>query len=652
VAYEFVDADGRVQSLPHEDLARRAFFLAAQLLAAAPPVGRPSALLLYPPGLDLVIAVYACLVAGVPAIPAYPADPWRPEVGLRRLKHLVADAEPSIVLAHPLLRPQVDLLDGPARRLATVCVDDWATASREERPAVDSRSDVALVQYTSGSTRAPRGVVVSHANLEANLAAIADRFDLTERTRGVIWLPPYHDMGLIGGIFAPLFVGFPVRLISPVDFVRTPMLWLRQIADFGATASGGPNFAYDLCVRRRRPTDDDDLDLSSWTLAFNGAEPVRRQTMERFAEAFASAGFRPSAFLPCYGLAEATLLVSARRWNRATPASGGRAGVSCGRPVAKTEVVAVDPASRERVTVGTEGELWIRGPGVTRGYWSETPADAFGELDGKRFLRTGDLGYLDDGELVVTGRTKDVIVQRGVKHHASDLESAAVEGDPRLRPAAAAFAVETASDAIAVLVVESRARDDAATVAAAARARTLETTGLRLDVVVVAPPGTIPKTSSGKVQRGLCRTRLLDGEYDAHIALAPEGARFAPVSAGAPGNAALVELVCGVFAAVCDVADCGPDDTLLDLGGDSVRAAEAAAVLESALDVDVSLELVLGELTPARVAGALAERWEAAGRDGPGLARRLADLTGSPAVQGAPASGAQLALQEVRSDGG
>ncbi len=666
VAYWFTHDDGVVDTLTYRQLADRARRLSRSLLRQQASSGPGPALLLYPPGLDYVVAIFACFAAGVSAVPAYPPDPWRPEVALARLARVVADARPASVLADESLAPVLSLVGAAELTRALVGPadedfdEDTDEAGRWARPGGDG---IAIVQYTSGSTRSPRGVVIRHRNLEHNIAAIARCFRLTERSRAFSWLPPYHDMGLIGGILTPMYVGIPVGLMSPLDFLKNPISWLHEISATGITASGGPNFAYDLCVRR--PIGEDQLaalDLRSWSVAFNGAEQVRWRTLEAFARKFAPAGFRRSAFYPCYGLAEATLIVAGGHWDgtvfrgtqripvqelpRQEPAPSGDAPparVSCGHSLLGQELVVVNPDTGRRAAAGVDGEVWLRGPSVTTGYWSSESSqeDSFGLLDGARYVRTGDLGYLAGDELVITGRLKDLIVHRGVNYHPGDLEDAAVAGDAEVRPVAAAFPVEVedGQESAVVLVVEARSTSvDRGELAARVRERALAVTGLAPDVVVVAPPGTIPRTSSGKVQRSACRARFLAGDLTAHIGFTigfADGAMAAtleghptPTTDGVPAQ--LVGLVRGVFAAVCGVSACGPGDTLFELGGDSLRAAEVASVLESALDLPVPVEVVLESLTPATLAAYVVRLWDAQRRDRRRLTRCLEELASEP----------------------
>lgn len=593
IAYEFVDDMGTVSALTYGQLAGRASALAAEL--AGP--GRGPALVLYPAGLEYVVALYGAFLAGLPVVPAYPVDALGPD--RERLADIAADSQVSVVLAPG----GAQVPEGTSAALRAVPGADADTAGWY----TPVRQELAVIQYTSGSTGRPRGVRVRHDSVAANTAAITESFGLHRGSRAMSWLPPFHDMGLVGGIFTPMAVGIPVRLMSPLDFLQAPLSWLRQIAESGATVSGGPNFAYDLCLRRARRIEDfSELDLSGWQVAFNGAETVRERTLAAFAERFASAGFSPGAFLPCYGLAEATLIVTAGRWKEAAPQPDGR--VACGAPVTGQHLVLVDPDRERPVGDEQEGEVWINGPHITDGYWSGEDEGLFGELDGQQFLRTGDLGLLRDGQLVITGRRKDVIVHHGVNHHAVDIEDAALAALGPRAGVAAAFQTEDAERSAAVIVVEVRG-GAAAVDAALVRTAVLDRNGLLLDEVLLVPPRTIPRTSSGKVRRADCRMTYRGGGY-------PEAVRLPAAEASDRKREQqtakqLTELVCGVAAEVCELPRCGPADDLAALGIDSLRAADTVAVLQDALGERVPLALVLAERTPRRVADALVSHWAA-----------------------------------------
>jgi acyl-CoA synthetase (AMP-forming)/AMP-acid ligase II len=401
--------------------------------------------------------------------------------------------------------------------------------------------DVAFLQYTSGSTADPRGVRLTHANLLDNSRFIYDGFGHDPRlSRGFNWIPPFHDMGLIGAILQPVYGGGLSVLASPLAVVKRPVRWLRGISRYQATTSGGPNFAYDLCVARISEEESADLDLSSWQVAFNGSEPIRAETMEGFARRFEPNGFRLSSFFPCYGLAEATLMATAPSWedppllapfdsealaaNRAVPSQdGGQTLVGCGRPNDRHRLEIVDPESRALAAPREIGEIWINGPSVADGYWNvdaeaNRPFDATlaGADDGERFLRTGDLGVIHDGQLVVIGRLSDLIILKGRNYHPHDIEALAEAAEPLLLPhATAAFELRSGDgEARVALVAESDSDDDDELQRALAkvRSRVAEEIGLPLAFTAACGRGTIPKTTSGKIQRRLCRSLLLAGE--------------------------------------------------------------------------------------------------------------------------------------------
>jgi acyl-CoA synthetase (AMP-forming)/AMP-acid ligase II/acyl carrier protein len=587
-AYEFVSPGGAPDRITYRRLLERAVATARSMPAAD---GSAPVLILYPPGIDYVVALWACVVAGRPAVPTYPPMVRTDSAVTDRLAHMLRDIGSAAVLAPSYF--DLDTGSGAARFdvAETGDASDWS-------PRGASPGDIAIVQYTSGSTKSPKGVVLTHHNVLSNVAAITSVFGLDESSRAFVWLPPYHDMGLIGGILTPLYNGFPVRLMSPIDFLKQPMSWLEQVSDFGATVSGGPNFAYELVLRKHRG-DAAGLDLSRWRVAFNGAEPVRERTMARFAEAFTGTGFRAGSFLPCYGLAEATLLVTGAHWQ---PAETGQttddalSSASSGVPAPGHEVVIVERDGDTPVEDGAEGEICVRGPSVSPGYW--TGRESFAGNGSGRLLRTGDLGRLRAGELYVTGRVSDVLIQRGRNYHAADVEEIAVGQDARLRPVAAAFTVEYPdAEARNVLVLERQGRVDAASVATDVRMRVMTELGLRLDEVLVLDPRAIPRTSSGKVRRAYCRTRYLAGEYTAD----PAGER---------ALADLTAVITGIFQAVCELPLDENGNFITDAGGDSLKAAEIAAILERAAGYAVPLELLFDAPTPKGLASRLLPHWQ------------------------------------------
>ena len=463
------------------DLRARAVAAHLQVQGAA---GEPVALAL-PTGLGFVEAFFGCLYAGAIAVPMPDAQTRR---GAERAQAIRADCGARLAV-EPGAAPD-------------------ALAAQWRGPAPGAAA-LALLQYTSGSTAAPRGVMVTHGALSANIEAIAAAFALDRATRGVNWLPLYHDMGLIAGVAAPAALGVPSVLLPPLAFLQNPLRWLRAIAAARGSASGAPTFGYELCARALEKNAPRDLDLSCWKIAFCGGEPVRAEALERFARAAAPLGFAAQAFMPCYGLAEATLLVSAAEPGigvRGIAGADGRSRVDCGRP---------SPGVRVLIADGEIGEILVDSPSLAQGYWKrpEDSARLFRQVGDARFLRTGDLGYLSEGRLVLTGRLKDLLVIRGTNHHPEDIERTVRAAHPALGAGAgAAFSVDTGAGE-ELVVVHELARADGAPEAAgrAAAARIVEEHGLAAREIVLIRPLTLPRTANGKVQRGRSREAYLAG---------------------------------------------------------------------------------------------------------------------------------------------
>jgi acyl-CoA synthetase (AMP-forming)/AMP-acid ligase II len=453
--------------------------------------------LLFQPGLDYVAAFCGCLYAGVVAVPVYlPRGPRQ----LPRLLAIVEDARPAAALGTAATLARLDLPGVKPLAIEAAGGDARVTPF-----------DLAFLQYTSGSTGTPRGARVTQANLWHNAGLVHAAFGHGPDSVALLWVPPYHDMGLIGGIIQPLYGGFHGVLMSPTAFLKHPLGWLRAIDRFGATTSGGPNFAYDLCVERVKPQDLETIDLSRWKLAFNGAEPVRAATLDRFARTFAPCGFRREAFFPCYGLAEATLIVSGGA-AREVPVSsealardvveaGSHTLVSCGPVLGDFELRIVDPLTLLPCEPGKVGEIWLRGPSVVDGYWSGR--EGFRE-DG--FLRTGDLGCLVDGELLVTGRLKDLVIVDGRNIYPQDLEASVERAHPTLKAGGgAAFALDGPTAERLVIVHEAERGAPVDEVLAAVRRAIAADHDLAPAAVALLLPGGLPRTSSGKVRRAACR---------------------------------------------------------------------------------------------------------------------------------------------------
>ncbi|MFP5284484.1 MAG: AMP-binding protein, partial [Thermoanaerobaculia bacterium] len=584
-AFTFLDAGGaETEALTWAGLDARARAVAACLQETG-AVGE-RALLLHPPGLGFIASFLGCLYAGAVAVPAYPPGRNRPPA---RLRSIAADARARFVLAPAALASSSGALTEKVPELRETC---WIATDELDpglagvwRETVLTPEDPAFLQYTSGSTSEPKGVVVTHGNLLHNEGAIHGAFGMSESSVVVGWLPLYHDMGLIGNVLQPLYAGARAVLMSPLTFLQRPASWLEAISRYRATTSGGPNFGYDLCVRKVGEEEKAGLDLSTWAVAFNGAEPVRAGTMERFAAAFASCGFRREAFFPCYGLAEATLFVSG---GALADASSGPVG--CGRVAVGQAVTIVDPEACTPCAPGQEGEIWVAGPSVAAGYWGrpEETARTFGARlatgEGP-FLRTGDLGFLVEGELVVTGRLNDLIILRGRNHYPQDLEWTAEASHPTVRPGcAAAFSVDREGEERLVLLCEvERSAAHPGEIAEAVRRAVAEEHEVAVEEVVLLRHGTILKTSSGKIRRAACRAAWLAGE------LAVVARSGAVQEKEDPGD--LREEVAHVLRREAGGID--PDVPLLALGLDSLAAAELRSAVEGRFGVSVPLTALL-----------------------------------------------------------
>lgn len=609
LAYRFLlDGEDATQEVTYGELGRQVRWLAQRLRSQTQV--RDRILLLYPSGLDFIVAFLGCLYAGLVPVPAYP--PKRNQ-NMARLQAIFKDAGAELALTTSALATMIQrkFSQTPALAGINVIVTDTAPETAVDSdifsgvfpdvfsditsaalPYAATDETLAFLQYTSGSTGAPKGVMVSHGNLMHNLKQVKHAFGHSEESIVVGWLPLFHDMGLIGNALQPLYVGFPCTLMAPVHFLQKPVRWLQAVSRYGATTSGGPNFAYDLCCRKVSADDRASLDLSRWELAYNGAEPIRAQTLAAFAEQFADCGFSPNAFYPCYGLAESTLFVTggqkqsypkqqpvpqsmdpalvdaqdAQRNRSSTGfAPGSGAGtpaaatvssqvVSCGSTGVGSQVVIVDPKTGQMCAEGNVGEIWVSGESVAQGYWQQPeltaatfaaqlqrPAvsDPAPDLDPltttTSFLRTGDLGFLYHAELYVTGRLKDLLIIQGRNHYPQDIEHTVEQSHDLLRAGcSAAFSVaaptpanpnanpdasntinpeQSATEQLVVAVeVERRGMKtfDLKAVAGAVRQAIVQNYGLQPQALCFLKIGTLPKTSSGKIQRQACRQAFLE----------------------------------------------------------------------------------------------------------------------------------------------
>lgn len=533
--------DGETPSgeLTYQELDRQARAIAARLQSQGATGQR--ALLLYPSGLDFIAAFFGCLYAGVVAVPAYPP---RPNQKISRLEAIVEDCQAKFALTTTSLIDTIERKfaeDPSATPLQWLTTDniDGDAAANWQTPNCD-RDTLAFLQYTSGSTGTPKGVMITHGNLIYNFSLINQCFQDTPETISVSWLPPYHDMGLIGCILQPIYLGIEIYLMSPVDFLQKPLRWLQAISRYQVTTSGGPNFAYDLCVRKIKPSQLNSLDLSTWKLAFTGAEPIRAKTLDKFAAKFAPCGFRREAFYPCYGMAETTLIVTgglksappviynvqseALEQNQVIPARDTgeiRSLVGCGRIQLEEKIAIANPDSFTYCPEGQVGEVWVSSPSVAQGYWNrpdltkQTFNAYLSDTKEGPFLRTGDLGFFQNGELFITGRLKDLIIIRGRNHYPQDIELTVEQSHPALRPGnGAAFAVEVDNAERLVIVQEVERTHlrklNVDEVVEAIRRNVSQHHEVQVDGIILIKTGTIPKTSSGKIQRHACKNGFID----------------------------------------------------------------------------------------------------------------------------------------------
>jgi acyl-CoA synthetase (AMP-forming)/AMP-acid ligase II len=542
-AYIFLSDRGTEEAaLTFRELYDRARAFAGELATVAGPGDR--ALLVFPPGLEFIVAFFACQIARVIAVPMMLP---RRQGARDASAAIMANCEPVVALTDATFALRLDLQERFSReqlKWLAVSLDGAAAApdAAAGLPAPEPH-DIAFLQYTSGSTSDPKGVAVSHANLIANLEMIRLSLGNTARSTYVNWVPLYHDMGLILNTLESLYVGALCVLMAPNAFTQRPLNWLRAIHHYRAEVGCGPNFGYDLCVSRYRADQMDGVDLSSWKVALNGAEPVRAETIESFAATFAGHGFERAATFPAYGMAEATLLISGgRRGAGPVTRAVGRSAlqahrvgppadrddtqtvVGCGRALAGERIAVVDPETGKRLASNHVGEIWVSGGNVARTYWrnaeatqSSLNARIAGD-DGARWLRTGDLGFLDaSGELFITGRIKDLIIVRGINHYPQDIEQTVQSLHTALRQnCGAAFSVADDHGEEMLAIVQEverteRNRIDHAELKGLIREGVSEQHELFARYIVLIRPGSLPKTTSGKIQRSLARKLWLEG---------------------------------------------------------------------------------------------------------------------------------------------
>jgi len=541
-AYTFLKSDDERSSVSYREVDQSARRIAVGLLQQAEPGDR--AILMYPSGLDFIEAFLGCLYAGIVAVPAYPPKKNR---NAERILTIAEDCTPRLLLCKSETKPNVDgEFSASVPGAKVVFTDEIARSTEGTLPRIYS-DQLAFLQYTSGSTAAPKGVCISHQNLVANEAMIQEAFGHDRNSVVCGWLPAFHDMGLIGIVLQPLWVGIHAILMSPIRFLSKPVRWFQAIDEFQVTTTGGPNFCYEHCMNLINPSELDGISLSSWRVAFNGAEPVRKKTLDKFAMAYRAVGFSASSFLPCYGMAEATLIVSGgpqgklprvsfvqKADDRNSPAEYDDCQVvSCGRVSIGTEVKIVDPVTLHPARERQVGEIWVRGKSVASGYWGKGIAsNDFAAVyktqgDNAPYFRTGDLGFLEGDELFVTGRLKDLIIIHGRNIYPHDIE---IIAEDKLGGAAAnsaaAFSVWANGEERLCIVMEAprtwglKARRGELSELDSKRLTSI-LSNIRHDVAAklnvraeyfgFLPAGKFPRTSSGKVQRRVCKAAIQNG---------------------------------------------------------------------------------------------------------------------------------------------
>ncbi|WP_417446646.1 fatty acyl-AMP ligase [Kangiella sp.] len=533
------DRDGDIEKITYIDFERRVKQLAAKLQEF--DVAGERIVLMYPPGIDYTVAYFAVIFAGAIAVPVY--EP-RQSNHFNRIERILADCQPKILLTkEKVIKATSDeILEKLSQFGAswlTTDSEDCFTGDEVWKPVSLSKDSVVFLQYTSGSTGNPKGVMVTNGNLLHNSEMIRQVTGQDQSSCMVTWLPPYHDMGLIGGLIQPMYTGYQCVILSPISVIQRPIKWLNAIRDYKGTISGGPNFIYEACVKRVREKQLIDCDLSSWQVAFNGAEPINADTVNAFSARFEQYGFRHSSHLPCYGMAETTLMVSsachvsspiisyfdkehlqADLGKRSNQLDAAVSLVSSGKVVPDLEIKVVDPENAIENADGQVGEIWVKGDSIALGYWQKAPVtgeDFVGILDGDtehRYLRTGDLGFIDNQEVFITGRIKDLIIIRGKNHYPQDIEATITDASEHIKPhSGAAFSVELDGAEKLVVMQEIDRRlepEQHVEVKEILKEKVAENHGLQLFDVKFIRPGTLPKTTSGKIQRRQAKKVYLD----------------------------------------------------------------------------------------------------------------------------------------------
>lgn len=550
LAYKFLtDGENKEENITNTELFERISAYASKLQEYTKPGDR--VLLLFPPSLDYIISFYSCLFAGVIAVPAYPPDTRN----ISRIQTIINDADAQLALSNSDIIAKYannKISDNSEHTqkindIKWLCFNDVGNGQiiNSKKVTVDNGS-VAFLQYTSGSTNNPKGVMVTHQNIIANCHVTNVSFKIDPSGCVISWLPPFHDMGLIGGILQPVYAGVPGILMSPMSFLKRPVRWLNAITKYsllGPISSGAPNFAYDLCVQRITEDQIDMLDLTNWRIAFSGAEQVRSYTLEKFHQKFKRVGFKQQSFFPVYGLAEGTLLASAPEAEKGATIKtfdsskllnhkvkecpkntlGANEIVGCGSQIENHILKIVDPDTCRETASDAIGEIWLKGPSNAKGYWNNKNAteQTFGAYIANTgegpFLRTGDMGFLHNNQLYITSRIKDLIIIRGRNHFPHDIELTVEESHPLLRKGnSAAFSIEVKNEEKLVIVQEiikrNLVQEETETIFNAIAHNLSNKHNLQAHAILLIEQSSIPKTSSGKIQRQSCKKKFLNNE--------------------------------------------------------------------------------------------------------------------------------------------
>lgn len=616
VAYNYLQEDsGDMVSLTYAELDAKSTAIAQSLLQKAKKGDR--ALLLYPSGLEFVCAFFGCLYAGIIAIPAYPP---RRNQKIDRIKSIVDDAEASLVLSTQKTAPGARAIFEKSQFLSQAIwieTDSVKTnGAKIDFPEITGE-DLAFLQYTSGTTGNPKGVMVSHKNIIENAAVIEAAVEIKGESALMGWLPLFHDMGLIGCILSPLYEGFTATLMSPAAFLKKPVRWLEAMSKTKASRGVAPNFAFDLCVDTIKDEELEGIDLSHWEVAFNGSEPVRASTIERFSERFAKYGFKKEVFYPCYGMAEATLFVTGGKVdqlprtidvNRESLQLGevsldensktNASHVACGTAYRDHKVLVVNPETKTVCAENSIGEIWINGGSIAQGYWNQPELtqeyfQAF-TADTKEgpFLRTGDLGFINRNEVFVTGRSKDLLIVLGRNYHPQDIEhTVELSHEDLMKDNTAVFGVDVDGEE-KVVVLHGVKRASMRTLSATAIFEAIKTSvaqehGLLIHDIVLVKPTAILKTSSGKIRRQENKRAYADQELEVLASL--KGSTVAKPVTTITSRIELETKLCNIWQQVLGMNKVGVRDNFFDLGGSSLLTVQLTNKINFELGYDMAV---------------------------------------------------------------